>query len=145
MARTVISLRVRVPVLSEQITVAAPSVSIAGSLRTMAWAAAMRRTPRLSPTVTIAGSASGIAATASATANRNRLSTTLSVSVDVLNKPAANTTAQIPSMTTVRRLPVRSSSCWSGVGSFSAASSSPAMRPTSVFIPVLTTTARPRP
>ena len=76
-ARTVISLRVSVPVLSEQITVAAPSVSTAGSLRTMALAAAMRRTPRLSPTVTIAGSASGIAATASATANRNRLSTTL--------------------------------------------------------------------
>ena len=48
-ARTVISLRVSVPVLSEQITVAAPSVSTAGSLRTMALAAAMRRTPRLKP------------------------------------------------------------------------------------------------
>jgi hypothetical protein len=58
-----------VPVLSEQITVAAPSVSTAGSLRTIALAAAMRRTPRLSPTVTIAGSAAGLAATASATAN----------------------------------------------------------------------------
>ena len=94
-ARTVISLRVSVPVLSEQMTVAAPSVSTAGSLRTIAWAAAMRRTPRLKPTVTIAGSASGMAATASATANRNRLSTTLSVKVVVLRRPAANTAAQI--------------------------------------------------
>ena len=145
MARTVISLRVSVPVLSEQITVAAPSVSTAGSLRTMALAAAMRRTPRLRPTVTMAGSASGMAATASATANRNRLSTTLSVNVVVLNRPAANTTAQMPSMMTLSRLPVRSSSCCSGVGSFSAASSRPAMRPTSVSMPVATTTARPRP
>ena len=145
MARNVISLRVSVPVLSEQITVAAPRVSTAGSLRTMALAAAIRRTPRLRPTVTIAGSASGIAATASATANRNSPSTTLSVNVVVLNRPAANTTAQIPSMMTLSRLPVRSSSCCSGVGSFSAASSRPAMRPTSVDMPVATTTARPRP
>ena len=144
-ARTVISLRVSVPVLSEQITVAAPSVSTAGSLRTMALAAAMRRTPRLSPTVTIAGSASGIAATASATANRNRLSIALRLKTGLVSSPVANTTAQIPSMMMLRRLPVRSSSCCSGVGSFSAASSRPAMRPTSVPIPVATTTARPRP
>ncbi len=145
MARTVISLRVSVPVLSEQITVAAPSVSIAGSLRTMAWAAAIRRTPRLRPIVTIAGSASGMAATASATANRNMLSTMLSVKALALSRPAANTRAQMPSMTTVSRLPVRSSSCCSGVGSFSAASSRPAILPTSVCMPVATTTARPRP
>ena len=144
-ARTVISLRVSVPVLSEQITVAAPSVSTAGSLRTIALAAAMRRTPRLKPTVTIAGSASGIAATASATANRNRPSTTFSVKVDALSRPVANTRPQIASMMTLRRLPVRSSSCCSGVGSFSAASNSPAMRPTSVDMPVATTMARPRP
>ena len=43
--RTIISLRVRVPVLSEQMTETAPSVSTAGSLRTTALRAAMRRTP----------------------------------------------------------------------------------------------------
>ena len=144
-ARTVISLRVRVPVLSEQITVAAPSVSIAGSLRTMAWVAAMRRTPRLNPTVTIAGSASGMAATASATANKKRLSTAARSVIGLAMRPVANTMPQIPSMTTLSRLPVRSSSCWSGVGSLSVLSSRPAMRPTSVAIPVATTTARPRP
>ncbi len=144
-ARTVISLRVSVPVLSEQITVAAPSVSTAGSLRTMALAAAMRRTPRLRPTVTMAGKASGMAATASATANRKRLRMALRLNTGLVMSPVANTTAQMPSMMTLRRLPVRSSSCCSGVGSFSAASSRPAMRPTSVPMPVATTMARPRP
>jgi hypothetical protein len=42
---TVISLRVRVPVLSEQITVTEPSVSTAGRRRITAWRAAMRCTP----------------------------------------------------------------------------------------------------
>ena len=86
-ARIVISLRVSVPVLSEQMTVAAPSVSTAGSLRTMALVAAMRRTPMLSPTVTIAGSASGMAATANATANRKRPRMTSREKADAPSSP----------------------------------------------------------
>ena len=59
------------PVLSEQMTVTAPSVSTAGRRRTIALRRAMRRTPIASATVMIAGSASGIAATAMPTAARN--------------------------------------------------------------------------
>ena len=50
-----------------QITVAEPSVSTAASLRMMACRRAMRCTPSASTAVTIAGSPSGTAATASAT------------------------------------------------------------------------------
>jgi hypothetical protein len=66
--RTVISLRVRVPVLSEQITVAQPRVSTAESLRTTAPRWAMRCIPSARVIDVIAGSPSGIAATATLTA-----------------------------------------------------------------------------
>ena len=59
---------VSVPVLSVQITVVLPSVSTAGSWRTTARRPAIRCTPTASAIVTIAGSPSGIAATASAIA-----------------------------------------------------------------------------
>ncbi len=55
---------VSVPVLSVHITLAPPSVSTAGSRRTMARCAAMRLTPMASVMVTTAGSPSGMAATA---------------------------------------------------------------------------------
>jgi hypothetical protein len=63
-ARTVISLRVRVPVLSEQMTETEPRVSTAGRRRMIAWRAAIRRTPIASVMVSTAGRPSGIAATA---------------------------------------------------------------------------------
>ena len=59
------------PVLSEQITVAQPSVSTAGSLRITAFSRANTRTPSASAAVTIAGKPSGIAATAKDTDNIN--------------------------------------------------------------------------
>ncbi len=68
---TVISLRVSVPVLSEQMTVTEPSVSTAGRRRMMALRRAMRCTPMASAMVMIAGRPSGIAATARPTAARN--------------------------------------------------------------------------
>ena len=61
---TVIRFCVSVPVLSEQITVALPSVSTAGRRRMIALLLAMRCTPMDKTIVTIAGSPSGIAATA---------------------------------------------------------------------------------
>jgi hypothetical protein len=65
MRTAVISFLVSVPVLSEQITVTEPSVSTAGSRRTMAaFLRAMTRVPMASTMVTIAGSPSGMAATA---------------------------------------------------------------------------------
>ncbi len=65
---TVILFWVRVPVLSEQITDALPSVSTAGSCRMMAFFSTMRWTPRANTTVTMAGNPSGMAATANETA-----------------------------------------------------------------------------
>lgn len=59
---------VRVPVLSEQITVVQPSVSTEGRERTRAFSLAMRRVPRARQVVTTAGRPSGMAATARATA-----------------------------------------------------------------------------
>ena len=58
--RAVISLRVKVPVLSEQMTEVAPSVSTAGRRRITALRAAMRCTPIASVMVITAGSPSGI-------------------------------------------------------------------------------------
>ena len=71
MLSTIISLRVSVPVLSEQMTLTEPSVSTAGSRRMMALRRAMRCTPMASVIVMIAGRPSGIAATARPTAARN--------------------------------------------------------------------------
>jgi hypothetical protein len=64
-------LRVSVPVLSEQMTVTEPSVSTALSLRVIALRRAMRCTPSASVIVRIAGSPSGMAATAKPMAARN--------------------------------------------------------------------------
>ena len=66
--RTVMAFRVRVPVLSEQMTSQLPRVSTACSLRTMARLRLMRWTPRAMMMVTTAGIPSGMAATAMATA-----------------------------------------------------------------------------
>ena len=143
-ARTVISLRVSVPVLSDAITVAAPRVSTAESLRTIALRRAMRRTPTASTAVTMAG-IFGTAATPSATpssrtsvsASRPRTRCT-STMVPIIAMAMQTTTA--PST-----LPTWSSSRCSGVVSFAVDPSIPATRPISVRIPVATTTARPRP
>ena len=62
--RTTISFSVSVPVLSVQMTDTAPSVSTAGSRRTMALRSAIRWTPSASVMVSTAGSPSGIAETA---------------------------------------------------------------------------------
>lgn len=61
---TVISLTVRVPVLSEQMKVQEPSASTAISLRMMTLCLAMRSMPMASATVRAAGRPSGMAETA---------------------------------------------------------------------------------
>jgi hypothetical protein len=61
---TIISIKVKVPVLSEQIRETEPSVSTAGRRRTMAWRWAMRCTPIASVMVMSAGKPSGINETA---------------------------------------------------------------------------------
>ena len=138
---TVISLRVRVPVLSEQITVTAPSASTAGRRRTMAWRAAMRCTPIARVMVMIAGSPSGIAATAIPTAARN-MSPALNPRTSV---PTAKANADTVRMTQVStRL---NPAIWrsSGVVRVATAPSIRLMRPISVRAPVATTTPQPCP
>ena len=61
---TIISIKVKVPVLSEQIRETEPRVSTAGSRRMMALRWAMRWTPIARVTVISAGSPSGITDTA---------------------------------------------------------------------------------
>ena len=71
MCVTVILLSVRVPVLSEQITVALPRVSTAGNLRISAFFLAIRCTPSAITIVAVAGSPSGIIEIASEIATKN--------------------------------------------------------------------------
>ena len=143
--RTVISFLVKVPVLSEAITVADPRVSTAARWRTMAFFRAMRCTPMDSTAVTTAGRPSGTAATASATP---RMSTSKSAG----SPRMSSTRRMVPIMTTAmttttspRRLPTRSSSFCSGVLSCGVAFRAPAISPIWVCMPVATTAALPRP
>ncbi len=133
-------LSVSVPVLSEQITVAQPSVSTAASLRAMARLCAMRCMPMPSVTVTTAGSPSGMAATASAMEV-----STISISASPRRSPMAKMTPMTPPAMAVKRLPSPSSWICSGVGPGSASASMPLKRPISVAMPVPVTKSSPRP
>ena len=137
----VISLRVKVPVLSEQITLVQPSVSTDASRLTIAFRVAIFDTPSASVTTVTAGSPSGIAATASATA------VTMTSAKECPRATPITKTAVTISPASFARLCARPSSCFcSGVRSLSMLRSSPASRPISVPIPVavMTISARPR-
>ncbi len=139
-AVTVIRFSVSVPVLSEQMTVTDPRVSTAGSLRIRALRRSIRCEPMASVNVTTAGRPSGITATATLIAVSTR-----SVADSPLRAPISTTR---PATTTPARascLPTLSSRCWSGVASLSTSWSRPAMRPSSVCMPVATTMPTPRP
>jgi len=112
---------VSVPVLSEQITLTEPSVSTAGRRRISAWKSAMRRAPTASSTVTTAGSASGIAATA-------RLMAVISITStgSPHSRPMPNSAALISSTMTDSCLEKRASRCCSGVPRSSVSFSRPA-------------------
>ncbi|OPZ51246.1 MAG: hypothetical protein BWY92_00291 [Firmicutes bacterium ADurb.BinA052] len=128
------------PVLSEHMTSALPSVSTAGRWRMIAFLAAIRCTPMAMTMVTIAGSPSGIAATAKLTAVRNMSKAPSPRARPAMNTPAHMSSAAIPSF-----LPRISSLRWSGVVSCSASWSMAAILPIWVDIPVAATTATPRP
>ena len=99
--RTVISFRVSVPVLSEQMTVVQPSVSTAGSRRMIARRRAARCTPMASAPVTTAASASGTAAMA-------RLTPQISISSGGLPRtmPSATTAPETARHAVPSRLPM---------------------------------------
>ena len=128
---------VRVPVLSVHITVAQPRVSTDGRLRTIALCLDIRISPRASIMVTIAGSPSGIAATARETEVIN-----ISSGGIFLNVPMIKIIPHMTSAATPSALPVSASRFCSGVCGGVVSLSIEAILPTSVFIPVFTATAR---
>ena len=142
---TVISLRVSVPVLSEQITEAEPSVSTECSFLTIAWCAAMRCTPSASTTVRIAARPSGTAATASDTASSSESITSCTLWKPSRTASASSTTTAMMHTAMPRILETWFISFCSGVASSSVDWSRSAILPTCVFMPVPVTMARPVP
>ena len=106
----------------------------------MALRLAIRPTPMARTMVTMAGSPSGMAATASATAVRNmsRMSRCWSI-------PTPNMTAHTPTQTRESTLDTSPIFRWRGVSPWVWRRRSPAILPISVSIPVAVTTTRPRP
>ena len=135
-SRTVISLRVNVPVLSEQITVTDPSVSTLGSLRTSAFRLTMRCRPNASVNVTTAGRPSGTAATARLT-EINSISSNSPPRASCSKKMTTTMTRQ----TNTSTLPSSASRRCSGVRSGAERCNRPAMCPNSVSMPIATTIA----
>ena len=131
---------VKVPVLSEQMKVTEPKVSTDGRRRISAFCDTMRRAPSASSTVTTAGSASGIAATARLMAVK-----IISTGSSPRSTPATKTSAQIAITTSANRLPKAARRNCSGVLRSASRSSKPATLPNSVAMPVATTRPRPRP
>ena len=129
-----------VPVLSEQIIETLPSPSTACSLRMIACSFAIFCVPKESTIVTIELNASGIAATASATANINALLIFSPRNTFIANKSPQNIRIIIESF-----FPKTSKLTWSGVCFSEVDFKSPAIFPTSVCIPISVTIAFPRP
>ena len=126
--------------MSEQITPAHPRVSTAGSFFTMAPRRAIRPTPRARTMVTMAGSPSGMAATARETAVRNMSSRSFP-----WMSPTPNITAHTHRHRKDRVFEISPIRRWRGVSVPSLSRSSPAIRPIWVSIPVAHTRAVPRP
>ena len=137
---TVIRFSVNVPVLSEQMVVTDPSVSTAGSFRIKALRRTMRWAPRAKLMVTTAGRPSGTAATARLTAIRN-----ISVVSPPRQIPTLKTMPQTSRAPMASHLPSSAMRRCSGVLSSVMVCNRSAMLPSSVCIPVVTTTALPRP
>jgi hypothetical protein len=141
----VISLRVRVPVLSEQMADAEPSVSTDVRRLTIALRLAIRCTPSARTTESTAGSPSGTAATASDTPTSSTSATSDALWTPEVSRIEPVTMAAMATTATVSARPIRSISSCSGVRGCSMRPSSRATLPISVAIPVAVTTALPRP
>ncbi len=137
---TVILFWVSVPVLSVQMILVEPRVSTEGSFLTRACLLTILLTPRASPTVTTAGRASGIAATASATPQRN-----ISKGSKPLKIPSTATKATTIRVAAPSQRPNWSSFSCKGVLSLSISPRRPASFPKAVLMPVAVITAFPLP
>ena len=140
MTLTVMRFSVRVPVLSEQITVTEPKVSTAGSLRIKAPLFSIRCEPKARAMVTTAGKLSGTAATAILTPVRNMSLIPCPCHSPktkiIITKPTAAINKSRPSFCRCR--------C-KGVSCELTLCNRVAILPNSVFMPVAVTTACPRP
>src|SRR5690625_913346 len=143
--RRVISLRVRVPVLSVQITEADPSVSTEPSFLTTAPRRANRCTPMASTRDRIAGSPSGTAATARETPSSSTVTRSPRVETWLTSATTTITTTAIAMTVMPSTLEICAISRSSGVGSCVVSASICAMAPIWVSIPVAVTTAEPTP
>ena len=128
---TVIRFSVRVPVLSEQMTLAQPSVSTACRRRMTAFFLTIRLTDSARAMVTMAGRPSGMAATASEMPVMS-----ISSTGSPRRMPAPATTAQISRQPTAMVRPSWSSFFCSGVCSSSIESSITAICPMRVSSPM---------
>ena len=142
---TVMRFCVSVPVLSEQMICAQPSVSTAVRRRMIALRRDMFVTPMERTTVTTAASPSGMAATASETAIMKELRMTSKLKPPARRSCTAKMTTQMPSTSQVRIFESWLSLICSGVCPCSALESASAILPISVSMPVAVMTAVPRP
>ena len=131
---------VKVPVLSEHITLLLPNVSTAGSFLIILFFFAIFVTPIDSIIVTIAGSPSGIAATAKPTEVIN-----ISIGSIFFKSPITNINRQIPKHAIPNDFPTSSNFFWIGVSGASFVIIIFAILPTFVFIPISVTIASPCP
>ena len=131
---------VSVPVLSEHITETLPRPSTACSFLMMACSLAIFCVPNDSTIVTIELSASGIAATASATANRNASPIACPLITLIPNSMPQNTSISIESF-----FPKLSRLFWSGVFFSDVVFRRVAIFPTSVSMPMAVTRNSPLP
>ena len=137
---TVILFCVKVPVLSEQITLALPKVSTAGNFFTIAFLFTILWTPIAKTIVEIAAKPSGIAATAKDTAVIN-----IWIGSFPYKVPTTKIIAHITNATIPKVFPKLFNFIWSGVASSSVSLIISAILPTSVSIPVSTTIPFPLP
>ncbi len=144
-SRIVISFLVRVPVLSEAITETEPRVSTEWRSFMTALRRAMACTPMASTSDRIAGRPSGTAATARETPSSRMSTASWKEETPLTAATTIMTTTAMPMTSTPRVLDIWAISRCNGEGSSAVSSSSVAMRPISVSMPVPVTTARPTP
>ena len=142
---TVILFCVKVPVLSVHIICVQPNVSTAFNFLINAFRLLIAVTPIDRIIVTTAGSPSGIAATANAIAVKVVSIITFAFISPALDSVTINTMTQIARTIFVKTFESSAIFLWRGVVSFIVSWRLSAIFPISVFIPVSTTTAFPRP
>ncbi len=133
---TLMALRVKVPVLSVQMTSVEPNVSTADKRLTSAPRLAMPRTPAARASVIVGSNPSGTLATSSPMANKNAC-----VQVKPASTPSGRNATATPVATAAINHATRRTWRSSGLSARRTRADNAAMRPSSVCLPVACTTA----